>query len=72
MGAWMILWGVVGLVLLALFIVGLLFLIRALSGNTASKAPDVETPQDILRRRYAAGEIDEDDYMRRLSGLGHS
>lgn len=28
-----------------------------------------EEAREILRRRYAAGEIDEDDYLRRLSGL---
>ncbi len=26
-------------------------------------------PREILRRRYATGEIDEDEYLRRLSGL---
>ncbi|WP_280527086.1 SHOCT domain-containing protein [Streptomyces spinoverrucosus] len=24
----------------------------------------------MLRRRYAAGEIDEEEYLRRLSGVG--
>ncbi|MFC4062492.1 SHOCT domain-containing protein [Planomonospora corallina] len=28
-----------------------------------------EDPKEILRRRYAAGEIDEDEYLRRMSGL---
>ena len=31
--------------------------------------PDPGSPGEILRRRYAAGEIDEDEYLRRLSGL---
>jgi hypothetical protein len=26
-------------------------------------------PEGILRRHYAAGEIDEDEYLRRMSGL---
>ncbi|MBV7700692.1 SHOCT domain-containing protein [Streptomyces sp. TRM70350] len=69
MGAWMALWGLVGLVLLALFIVGLVWLIRSLTRDAASKPANVETPQDILRRRYAAGEIDEEEYLRRLSGV---
>ncbi|GAA2401427.1 SHOCT domain-containing protein [Nonomuraea africana] len=28
-----------------------------------------EGPREILKRRYAAGEIDEDEYLRRMSGL---
>ncbi|GGM90618.1 hypothetical protein GCM10010106_42740 [Thermopolyspora flexuosa] len=28
-----------------------------------------EDPKEILKRRYAAGEIDEDEYLRRMSGL---
>ncbi|MFI6479023.1 SHOCT domain-containing protein [Nonomuraea sp. NPDC050663] len=28
-----------------------------------------ESPREILKRRYAAGEIDEDEYLRRMSGL---
>lgn len=30
---------------------------------------DPDDPKEILRRRYAAGEIDEDEYLRRMSGL---
>ncbi|GAB2956461.1 hypothetical protein GCM10023080_014620 [Streptomyces pseudoechinosporeus] len=75
MGAWMLLWGLVGLVFLALIILGLAWLARVLIGTTASKnttsrPADAEAPQDILRRRYAAGEIDEDEYLRRMTGLG--
>ncbi len=70
----MLLWGLVGLVLLALVIVGLVWLVRLLIQNTAnqdttSRPADAEAPEDILRRRYAAGEIDEDEYLRRLAGL---
>lgn len=31
--------------------------------------PAEEDPREILKRRYAAGEIDEDEYLRRMSGL---
>ncbi len=33
------------------------------------RRPAVEDPREILKRRYAAGEIDEDEYLRRMSGL---
>ncbi|MBG0832737.1 SHOCT domain-containing protein [Planomonospora sp. ID67723] len=32
-------------------------------------APAPDDPREILKRRYAAGEIDEDEYLRRMSGL---
>lgn len=28
-----------------------------------------QDPREILRRRYAEGEISEDEYLRRMSGL---
>ncbi|GAA5055044.1 SHOCT domain-containing protein [Thermocatellispora tengchongensis] len=31
--------------------------------------PPADDPKEILKRRYAAGEIDEDEYLRRMSGL---
>ncbi|MDH2429113.1 SHOCT domain-containing protein [Sphaerisporangium sp. TRM90804] len=36
--------------------------------RAAALAPE-ENPREILKRRYAAGEIDEDEYLRRMSGL---
>jgi putative membrane protein len=33
------------------------------------RRPPEEDPKEILKRRYAAGEIDEDEYLRRMSGL---
>lgn len=40
------------------------------SARSASVADQAETlPVEILRRRYAAGEIDEEEYLTRLSGL---
>lgn len=47
----------------------------ALSGGSRrqdaeeSRPADWDTPGAILRRRYAAGEIDEDEYLRILAGL---
>jgi uncharacterized membrane protein len=36
------------------------------TGNGAS-----ESPQEILKRRYARGEIDKDEYEKRLQDLRH-
>ncbi|MEV7011373.1 SHOCT domain-containing protein [Streptosporangium sp. NPDC051022] len=40
--------------------------LRALRGE---RRPALDDPREILKRRYAAGEIDEDEYLRRMSGL---
>ena len=32
--------------------------------------PAPETPREILKRRYANGEIEREDYLQRLSDLG--
>ncbi|MEV4248723.1 SHOCT domain-containing protein [Streptosporangium canum] len=34
-----------------------------------ARKPVLDEPREILKRRYAAGEIDEDEYLRRMSGL---
>ncbi|WP_271220721.1 SHOCT domain-containing protein [Streptosporangium carneum] len=41
-------------------------IMRVLKGN---RRPALDDPREILKRRYAAGEIDEDEYLRRMSGL---
>jgi len=60
-------------------IVAIVFLVRYLSrtpGGSSSPmaAPPAstsapESPKDILKRRYAAGEIDRDEYVQKLGDL---
>ena len=60
-------WGVV--IWLVVNIVRWGFPSRSLDGRSVGEA---ETPESILRRRFAAGEIDEDEFHRRLGVLrGH-
>lgn len=72
MGAWMVLWALAGVVIVALVAAGAVWAARELGqrerGRERAELPG-DAPQQILRRRYAAGEIDEDEYLRRLSGL---
>ncbi|GHH66578.1 hypothetical protein GCM10017673_12320 [Streptosporangium violaceochromogenes] len=53
-------------VVLAGLVVGAVLLARAAA---AGRRPAPDDPREILKRRYAAGEIDEDEYLRRMSGL---
>ena len=64
-------WAVLVLILLAAATAGIIGLV--LQGSRADRAtptaPPGEEAREILRRRYAAGQIDEDEYLRRISGL---
>ncbi|MFF5210625.1 SHOCT domain-containing protein [Streptosporangium sp. NPDC000396] len=53
------------LALIAAVVLGLALMRRA----SKARNPVLENPREILKRRYAAGEIDEDEYFRRMSGL---
>ena len=56
-------------------IVGIVFVVRALSGSGTGgdhqvPARERETPEELVRRRYAAGEIDREEYEQKLRDLG--
>jgi putative membrane protein len=63
MGWWMVLWWVAGIVVLVL-------LVRLVAGSVGGfSRRDDETPEQILKRRYAKGEIESEEYQRRLADL---
>lgn len=65
--------GLVGLAiaigLIVLIILGIRWLIRQ-ERAAPGAAPREESPIDVLRRRYASGEIDEEEFERRRRTLG--
>ncbi len=67
MMTWMLLWGLVGLALLGLAVVGIVTMVRR-SDRDADRVPRTES-HEILKRRYAAGEIGEDEFLTRRAGL---
>lgn len=69
MSSWMLLWGLVGLAVLVLVVLGIVWLARSLRGRTGA-TPDQDAAELELRRRYFAGEIDQEEYLRRRDDLG--
>ena len=63
MGWWMVLWWGFGLAILVLVV----WLIARATGGFAARGD--ETPEQTLKRRYARGDIDRDEYQRRLEDL---
>ena len=63
--AFMGLWWIFGVVLLAAIAWGLLRI-----GRGAADRPH-EAPEDILKRRYASGELDREAYERMRADLKH-
>ena len=65
--------GLIGLAvtigLVVLIILGIRWFIRQ-ERSAPGAAPREESPIDVLRRRYAAGEIDEEEFERRRRTLG--
>ncbi|MGB7217379.1 MAG: SHOCT domain-containing protein [Vicinamibacterales bacterium] len=63
MGWWMLLWWVGGIFVLLL----LVRLVAQAPGGFSPRGD--ETPEQILKRRYARGEIEREEYQRRLEDL---
>jgi uncharacterized membrane protein len=61
--------GFVSLLLLAVIVIAVFFVIRALTGSASLRkpmttAPAPETPLEILARRFAGGEITAEEYQK--------
>lgn len=67
MWAWMLLGALVALAILVLAVVATIRLVRR--GRAVEPEPRTESAEEVLRRRYASGEIGEDEYLKRRSGL---
>jgi uncharacterized membrane protein len=65
MGIMVLLW------IIPILVIGLVvwLVVRAASGRPGSSSS--ESAEDLLRRRFASGEIDIDEYQRRLEVLRH-
>ena len=63
MGWWMALWWILGLAVLIL----LVWVVARAAGGSGGRAD--ESPEQILKRRYARGEIEREEYDRRLTDI---
>jgi len=73
MGGWGLALMTIGnLLFWGLIIAGIVALVRATGRGTQQGGPSAEaaTPQRVLAERFARGEIDEEEYARRLAVLG--
>lgn len=66
MGWWMVWGGILWIILILAVVLAAARLIDGSGGGTDSRPPGplppAETPLDIVRRRYAAGEISREEY----------
>jgi len=66
-------WGWFGPILMiafwALVMAGIVFLVKAIIGSRSSTSAKEETAIDILKKRYARGEIDAEEFARRKKDL---
>ena len=59
--------GLIVLIVLGLAVVGIVSLVK--HNESGKRLPALESPEELLRRRFASGELDEDEYERRRAGL---
>lgn len=66
MGAWMWLWGAVAVAVIVFIVV---VVARLASGGSGSRELPGSAAEQELRRRYAAGELDHDEFLERSAIL---
>ncbi|MGN6759763.1 MAG: SHOCT domain-containing protein [Leifsonia sp.] len=72
-GAWWIVWLLVPLLIIAVVVVLVVTLTRrGPSEGSGAVAPPTSSARAILDERYARGEIDHEEYIRRRDELGRS
>lgn len=70
MGIWMLLVvATVLAVLVAAVLAGVWFVRNLKQDGRSGASRGGDSPHEALRRRYAAGEVDDDEYERRLAAL---
>lgn len=67
---WVLMW-IIGLVIFAAFVAGVVWLVSYVArSGTGPAARQEETPLDILKKRYARGEINKQEFEEKKKDLG--
>ena len=69
MGGWGMGWGMIGWLIITLFIVVVAWVLWATTRRDQHEGRQSASALDVLDRRYAAGEIGRDEYLERRSDL---
>ena len=70
-GALMWIWMLVGLLVMVGFVVLIVWAVAAVSRGGQSREPERPTALDILRERYARGEITQQEFEQAKKTLGY-
>jgi putative membrane protein len=68
-GGGMLLGPLFGILLLALLIAAIFAIVRWLAPGGGAPGPQARTARDVLDERYARGEIDREEYLRRRQDI---
>ena len=66
----MIFMSIFWIAVLVLIIVAIIYMVRRLPGGGGEREAFRETPLDILKKRYARGEIDRNEFEEKKKSLG--
>ena len=67
-GAWILM--AVGMIIFwSLIVMAIVLLVRHYGSPSSAAAPNADAAEELLRARFAGGEIDEDEFSKRLSHL---
>ena len=69
MGLGMVLGGLLLLALVVVLVLGAVWLAREIAGRGSGPSSPSLTAREVLLRRYAAGEVDDDELARRMAQL---
>ncbi len=69
MGLWMTIWMLAGIGVIIAVVLGIIWLVRTSSPRLGNPTAQPDEALQVLRRRYAAGDIDQEQYQNQLRDL---
>lgn len=69
---WLVIWIVMALLVVAVAVAVVALVVRSGGPGSSTGRPQASPARDLLDQRYARGEIDHDEYIRRRDELARS